>query len=173
MQETQKKINKEWFIDVFKRIWHIKEWKSLYTENRQVANYIIFGVVTTVVSFISYWLARKFMFIREGGSGGEIDIALSTTFSWITSVTTAFITNRLWVFDGKVKGAKNLLIQTFNFYSSRFLTYIFEVGFMWVITSFLFPDNKTLELVAKIIANFFVLILNFILSKLFVFKKKK
>lgn len=173
MEKETKPSKKEWLIDIFKRIWNIKEWKSLYLENKEIANYIIFGVVTTIVSLISYWFARQFMFVRIGGKQGELDVALATTFSWIVSVTTAFITNRLWVFEGKVEGVKALLIQAFNFYASRVLTYFFELGFMWIVTSFLFAENKTLELLAKIIANVFVMIMNFILSKLFVFKKKK
>lgn len=173
MEKETKPNKKEWLMDIFKRIWNIKEWKSLYLENKEIANYIIFGVVTTIVSLFSYWFARQFIFVRVGGKQGEIDIALATTFSWIVSVTTAFVTNRLWVFEGKVEGVKALLIQAFNFYASRVLTYFFELGFMWIVTSFLFPENKTLELLAKIIANVFVMIMNFILSKLFVFKKKK
>ena len=66
--------------------------------NREVFMYLVFGVLTTVVSWASYALFIK---ILSGISNSDVRISVANVLSWIAAVLFAFITNKLWVFDSK------------------------------------------------------------------------
>lgn len=147
--------------------------------------YVIFGVGTTIISFVTYYIFRqlfpnegsvpvwlKWTFNLAGIFGAESDTALPVLLSWICSVTFAFITNRLFVFESKAKKA-GVLLEGLMFYLSRVFTLFVDIVIMFLMVDLTGINGALYEFFAKAVSNVVVLILNYVLSKLFVFRKKK
>ena len=149
---------------------------------REVFFYLVFGVLTTVVNLISF---AVFDFIF-GGSDINRDIlyAINNTVAWIVAVLFAFVTNRTIVFSSKGPFFKEMLsffasrvvtLLVFELGTMELLVLLFEQGFglsrysIWAIGPF---DIKYLYIV-KITNSVFVVIGNYVLSKLFVFRGAK
>jgi putative flippase GtrA len=163
---------------------------ELYKKHKEIILYLFFGVITTVVSlavcFITLEIGVKFMHDEAGEPTELLDIIGSTT-QWISGVLVAFFTNRLWVFTDAERGVKAGFKQLAVFSGSRVATYFIEVVInLGVIALFdLFGYNApTLNLIffslvltsriwAKVISSIVVVISNYFISKLLVFKKKK
>lgn len=128
---------------------------ELYRQNKEIINYAIVGVLTTIVSIGSYYLFR---FITKNY------IVLSIV-SWVLSVTFAYFTNRAFVFESK---EKNIIMEISKFVGSRLFTLGLEVVLMILFVSIM----KVNDMAAKIILQFVILVTNYLLSKLFVFRKK-
>ena len=92
---------------------------------------------------------------------------VANIFSWILAVLFAFFTNRIWVFDGKTNGAKEFFVQMMNFFGGRVATLVVEEVILFVfITKLGFGS-----MVVKIAAQVIVIVLNYVISKLWVFRK--
>lgn len=141
----------------------IKKIKKLYNKYKEIVNYLIIGVLTTVVSLVSFYLIRIFVFTSDS----QIDIQLANVISWILAVLFAFVTNKKYVFESKSTGYQKFL-EMIKFYVSRLTTLGVEMFVMWLLTSPLKVD----DMISKIIVQFIIVILNYVFSKLFVFKKK-
>lgn len=167
MEQTSKSTGKK--PDIFDRIMSVKIFRPLepfYKKNKEMLLYLFFGVLTTAVSFVTAGIAKLLM--ESVGCGKDFVSVASTVFSWICAVTFAYITNRIWVFESYVENIKDLFREAVSFYGGRLFTLLVEAVMMWVGYSLM----KMNFWVAKIIANIVVLILNYIISKLIVFKKK-
>ncbi len=156
--------------DIFDRIMSLKIFSpffGFYKKNKEVLLYLFFGALTTAVSFLTAGLSKMAL---EALSATSVIVASgSTVFSWICSVTFAYITNRIWVFESEATGAKNILAEAASFYGGRLFTLLTETFMMTL-------GNSVLRInywVCKIVANVVVLILNYVISKLLVFRKKK
>ncbi len=141
--------------------------QGLYYKYEEALWYIFFGVLTTAVSFLSAGISKYVLELM--GANTHVVSIVSTVFSWICAVTFAYVTNRLWVFDSKAQGAREILTEAAAFYGGRVFTLIVETLMMELGNSIIGINFW----VTKIIANVVVLILNFVISKLFVFKDKK
>ena len=127
----------------------------------QIINYLIFGVLTTVVSFVVYFIFAKVF---------KIDEVISNVISWFFSVLFAFITNKLYVFESKETGKKTLLKEIISFYLARLFTgVVCDLGVFALMVK-IFKINDVLS---KLVTQVIVIILNYVLSKLFVFKQNK
>lgn len=126
--------------------------------NRETIVYVIFGVLTTAVNYISYWFLRSKL---------EIPFLIANTIAWIISVLFAFITNKLVVFESKSFKIKLLLFEFVSFVGARILSFLFEEAFLAITTHF-----KVNEYLSKAIAGIIVIIINYFLSKFFIFKNK-
>lgn len=154
--------------DIFDRIMSmgfLKKFEPLYKKNKEMLLYLFFGVLTTAVSFVTAGLSKV---ILEGLTDSkDIISTASTVFSWICAVTFAYVTNRVWVFDSQAKGVKSVFSEAMSFYGGRVFTLLVEMGMMWLGYSLLGFNYW----ITKITANIVVLILNYIISKLIVFRK--
>lgn len=170
---------------ILKRAVHPREWKPLYHEYKELCNYIIFGVLTTVVSYVTYYLFRwifpdensvpdflKWVFNLTAVFGTESATALPVVLSWICSVTFAYITNRIWVFESKAKGI-HILSEGLKFYGARVLTLFVDILIMFLLVDLTGISGALWEFFAKAVSSVFVLVLNYILSKVIVFRKRK
>lgn len=171
MQESNRTTNNrpiEEKRDIFDKIMSLPVlniFESFYKKNKSVLLYLFFGVLTTAVSFLTAWVSKD---VLEAVDFGKDTVSVvSSVFSWICSVTFAYITNRIWVFESKASGKKQLFAEAVSFYGGRVFTLVVETLMMWAGYS-LIGVNYWLT---KIIANVVVLILNYVISKLFVFKK--
>ena len=130
-------------------------YKKLSKNNKEIINYLIVGGLTTVVSIGSYWISRFFI----------ESYATCNMISWILSVMFAYITNKTFVFHSK---NKNKLKEIIDFLFSRVLTLLAEFTFLYIMVDILIIDDR----ISKVFVQILVIILNYIFSKLFVFKSK-
>ncbi|MBR3003667.1 MAG: GtrA family protein [Lachnospiraceae bacterium] len=134
--------------------------KAFYLKYKEYINYIIFGIGTMIVSQGTYALCAKVF---------GFEIALANAVSWICAVAFAYITNRTWVFEHKAHGTKGIIIEIIEFAAGRVATYFVETAIIEV-TVRVFNWN---ELLMKFIAGVIATILNYIISKFIVFRKRK
>lgn len=155
--------------DIFDKLMHLpvlRIFEPFYKKNKEVLMYLFFGVLTTAVSFVTAGISKH---ILEGWGASSSAVSLvSTVFSWICAVTFAYVTNRIWVFGSQVKGKKGILTEAVSFYGGRVFTLLVEMLMMWVGYTLIGIGYW----ITKIIANVVVLILNYVISKLLVFRKK-
>lgn len=143
----------------------MKKIKELFIKYKEIINYLIFGVLTTIVS-----LATKYLLlftILNAKNGFELQIAV--TVSWIVACTFAYITNRIWVFESK---SKQILKEAIKFYMSRLVTLGLEMLIMFIFVTLLGLNSNTWVIVWTIVAQVVIIIGNYVLSKLVVFKNK-
>lgn len=140
----------------------MKELKNIYLKQKEIINYIIVGVLTTIVSLIIYYGLVLTILNPENA----LELQIANIISWIISVIFAYITNRKFVFESK---SKNIKSEFLSFVGSRILTLLFDMGIMFVGVSILSFSDKKMKLISQVI----VIVSNYVLSKLFVFKKKK
>lgn len=132
--------------------------KEHLVKYKQFLLYAVFGVLTTLVNMVAYWV-----FAYPCG----IPTVPSTVLAWVAAVAFAYFTNRLWVFESKAKGAKEILKEAAAFFGCRLATGVLDWAWM-----FLFVDCLHVnDMLMKLTANVIVIILNFIASKLLIFKK--
>ena len=132
---------------------------KLYKKYEEIIKYLFFGVLTTLVSIVSYAIFTRLL---------SINYIVSNILSWILSVLFAFITNKIYVFKSNKKDKKTIFNEIFQFTFFRLLSLGIETLILY-----LFVDLAHInDMVMKIIAQAVVIILNYIFSKLFVFKKK-
>lgn len=133
---------------------------NIYKKNKEIINYLIFGVLTTVVSFVVYFIFAKVF---------KIDEVISNGISWFFSVLFAFVTNKLYVFESKETGKKTLLKEIISFYLARLFTgVVCDLGVFALMVKIL----KINDVLSKLVTQVIVVILNYVLSKLIVFRKK-
>ena len=160
--------------------------KALFAKHREIIMYLIFGVLTTVVGIGTYTLI--FIFAEHGlkldlsdkGTPLYLAVYLSAQIlHWIAAVLFAFFTNKKWVFtDARPEPIGRQLII---FAGSRVATLLLDIGATYVavlLFAAIWPEGFTLivrftpDVLAKIVTAVLVVIANYVLSKLFVFKKK-
>lgn len=140
--------------------------KELIIKYKEVISYLIFGVLTTIVS-----LAVKYLLlftILDASNGVQLQIAVVT--SWIVACLFAYFTNRKWVFESK---SKEILKEMTKFFLSRLTTLGLEMLIMFIFVTALGLNSDMWVVVWTIVAQALVIIGNYILSKLIVFKNKK
>ncbi len=129
--------------------------------NREVATYIIAGVLTTVVNWIVSFVFNDILKVES--------VLLTNSVAWIVAVAFAYWINDVWVFQEKFETTGKEIVKIGKFVSSRIATGIIEVGGMW-----LFVEKLELPFwPVKILISVTVIILNYIFSKIFVFVKAK
>ena len=133
--------------------------KRIIYKYKSIIAYLFFGVLTTLINWGSYYLFYNI---------ASIPNVPSTIIAWIIAVAFAFITNKLWVFNSKSFNSKTILHEIWTFTVARLITGILDVVIMYFAVD-VFAWNSTLW---KMLSNIIVIILNYIFSKLFVFKKE-
>ena len=135
--------------------------KSFLKERREVISYLIVGVLTTVVSLGSYCICvHTFLDPNDG-----FQLQAANVISWICAVTFAYFTNRKVVFQSK---EKNILVEAIKFYASRLGTLGMEMLVMFILVTLIGLNDTA----GKFIAQVIVMIANYFISKIFVFRKK-
>lgn len=147
----------------------VKFWNwgwNIYYKNPEIWNYLIVGVLTTVVSLAIKW--GLLFTILDAKNGFQVQVAV--VVSWIGAVIFAYITNRIFVFKSK---SKNYLKEISSFILGRVVTLLMEMFIMWFFVTLLKLNSDNWVLVFTLVCQVLVTIFNYILSKLFVFKKEK
>lgn len=140
----------------------INKIKEIYFKYEEIINYLFFGFLTTVVSFGTYVLfANTFL-----AGKSDLDIQIANVLSWICAVIFAYVTNRIFVFKSKTIG-KEKVKEVFNFALARVFSLLVDMFMMYILYSVMHIDDT----ISKIIVQFVVVAMNYILSKVIIFKK--
>lgn len=147
--------------------------KRMFFKYKEIIMYLIFGVLTTVVSWGSYALFE--MAFKNAIVDVNVLVAVSNVLSWVAAVLFAYITNKLFVFESKSFKPTTVFKEMGLFVGSRLISGAVEwVGvplLVWI------GLNQTIfgveGMASKVLVSVIVVILNYILSKLIVFKKEK
>ena len=142
---------------IFFPFWIPFRQKQYMEKYRHYILYIIFVVLTTLVNVVTYYLAHIFLPVMP-----------STVMAWILAVLFAYITNRRFVFGSQAKTKQEIIKEIISFFSARILTGILDVALMFIFVDCL----KMNDMVIKVISNIIVIVLNYVSSKVFVFRKK-
>ncbi len=154
---------------------------------KEIVSYIFFGVLTTVVNLVTFYLFKK-LFISIGWDGilnslfssagwekaldflsDGSDYLDANTIAWVVGVLFAFFTNKLFVFESKSWKPAIAGKEFAGFVGARILSFVAECVLMFLMVTVLSWD----ELIAKIIVGVVVIVINYVFSKLFIFKNKK
>lgn len=127
---------------------------------KNIILYIIFGVVTTVINMTIYGLCYELFHMSN---------IISTIWAWIGAVIVAYATNKVWVFDSRSFSFKVLIYELTTFFSCRILTGLIDIVIMYIAVNTLSLN----AMIFKFVSNVIVVILNFIASKLVIFKKRE
>lgn len=131
-----------------------------YKKYIEIINYLIFGVLTTIVNLLSYYLLTSTIL----SPNQALHLQIANVISWVVSVVFAYITNRKYVFNSS---NDNIVKEITDFVSARVMTLLLDMVIMFIgVTLFNFNDKFI-----KILSQILVIIFNYIFSKIFVFKK--
>lgn len=141
-----------------KKLWN---WGwSIYHKYEEVLSYLIFGFLAFVVNYVVYAVGIKAF---------SLNYQVSNMIAWVVAVIFAYWTNRTFVFKSKTKEITSILKEFASFVSARLATLILEIVILW-----LFVDVLSInDMFAKLVGQFVVIVTNYFLSKLWIFKKKK
>ena len=128
--------------------------------NKETITYIIFGVLTTVVNYVVYYILYKFT---------GLDALAYNIIAWVAAVIFAFFTNKLFVFESKSFKPSIIFRELATFVSARVVSLLLEEAFLALTVKVIGIH----ELLAKLIIAVIVVIVNYFASKLFIFKKEK
>jgi len=131
----------------------------LLRKNKEVVMYLIVGALTTLISIVTYYLCTSLFFNPKYA----LNIQISAVISWIVSVTFAYVANKTFVFDSKNTVAKEFV----RFISSRIGTLLVDMLLMFIFASVL----QFNDMIVKVFVEIVVIIANYLLSKLLVFKE--
>lgn len=139
---------------------------KLYKEHREIANYLIVGGLTTLISLaVKYALLFTILDAKN-----DVQLQIAVIISWIISVAFAYWANRKFVFESK---SKEYLKEIGLFVSSRISTLLLDMFIMWFFVSLLGLNSNIWVIVWTIVSQIIVIVANYFLSKFIVFKKQK
>jgi len=131
---------------------------SFCVKHKEILLYVIFGGFTTIISIATFAFFNVYLGVNE---------LIANIFSWILSVLFAFITNLIWVFGVWSNNFSQFFYQMIAFYGGRVATLIIEEVILWIFIGKLSFNSIAVKAFAQII----VIVLNYIISKVFVFRK--
>lgn len=133
---------------------------TIYKEHKDIILYLFYGILTTLVNILVFTLSVRLL---------SLSVIISNIIAWICSVLFAYITNRKFVFRSSVSGSTGIFKEICAFFSGRLFTGILDAILMYLLVDVLLFD----DVLMKIAVNIIVVVLNYIISKLFVFKRDK
>ena len=132
---------------------------SWYNQYREMINYLVFGGLTTVVNIVSFFIMDLI----------GINTYVNNTIAWILSVIFAYVTNKVFVFESKTTNRKELTKEISSFFAARLFSYVVDMVGMYLFVSVMMAN----KMLAKVIMNVVVIVINYIFSKLFIFNQDK
>lgn len=147
--------------------------KKLFNKYKELISYVFFGVLATIVSIGSFKIFDVIL--------GEHMYMLSNVISWIITVIFAYFTNKLWVFQSKSWKPNVVIRELVGFFGARLFSLGVEELGLWLMIDKMDIGRIGFEilgfdvngnLIAKVIMQVVIVILNYIFSKLIIFKKK-
>lgn len=151
----------------------MKKIKDLFIAYKEIVMYLIVGVITTVFNWVVYAVLVKL--IPMVWTDALLSMALANALSWFITVLFAYVTNKIFVFESRSWEPAVVAKEAVSFFGARAATGVFEV--VAQPTFYAIGLNQSLfgieGLVAKVLTSAIVMVLNYICSKLFVFRGEK
>lgn len=147
--------------DIFDRIMHLpglRTFENFYRAHKEVLLYLFFGGVSLVLNLAMFAFFEYVVGLNQ---------LVNNIICWVTSVLMQFFTNRIWVFQGRTDGAVDFLKQMATFFGGRVFTLAVEEVLLLVFIIGLHFDSMAVKSTAQIV----VIVLNYVISKFWVFKK--
>lgn len=143
----------------------MKKIKAQYEKHKEIIMYLIMGFLTTAVNWIVYTAGVKYI---------ELSVTLSNILAWVIAIIFAYITNKILVFESYSWRFTFLIKEFFLFVSSRLITGLIEIfGFQFLIENgFCYSILGIRGMLTKVAVSVIVVILNYVFSKLIIFKNK-
>lgn len=147
--------------------YHTPVEKLLRLANHEIVSYVFFGLLTTVVSMGSFYIFNELLgtqvFLKDK------NYLAANVLSWIAAVLFAFVTNKLFVFSSRSWKAAVVWKEFAGFVSARLFSLLVDMGLMYLFISIMGMH----EMLAKFIVQIVIVIINYVFSKLFIFRKQK
>jgi putative flippase GtrA len=131
--------------------------KSLYHKYKEMILFVVFGVFTTLVNVVAYFISSRLC---------HFNVMTSTILAWSLAVMFAYVTNRKYVFKSENTSIKSVTMEFGAFISSRLLTGLLDLALMYIFVKVLGQN----DVMIKIISNIIIVISNYLLSRLMVFR---
>lgn len=137
---------------------------DIYHKYEEIINYLIVGGLTTLISLaVKYGLLFTIM-----DASDALELQIAVIISWVIAVAFAYFANRIFVFHSK---SKQYLKEVSGFVAGRIATLVMEMGIMWFFVTLLGLDSNLWVIIWTIVAQVLVIVGNYIISKVFVFRK--
>lgn len=133
--------------------------KKLFLKYKEAFLYLFWGAVTTLVNYVVYFLCTDLFLLNY---------LLSNVLAWIVSVIVAFLSNKALVFRSLSWNKATLFREIWKFLSARLFSVVLEMALLYVFVDLLLFNDG----IVKIAAGMLVVLLNYVFSKLFIFKSK-
>lgn len=140
----------------------IERGKALYRKYREVVNYLIVGVLTTLVSLLVYYGLT----LTVLDPTRPVQLQAANVLSWVAAVVFAYFTNRRFVFESR---STNILKEAAAFFAARLATLLMDMALMFLLVTLLKMNDKPAKLLVQVV----VIVANYVLSKFLVFARKK
>lgn len=147
--------------------------RALLHKHRELVSYVFWGVMTTIVNYVSYFLLTE---------GLHVYYLTSNVIAWAVSVLFAYFVNKLYVFQSRDWAWQVALRELWQMAASRLFTLGLETVILWFFVDTLRFGDAVIQLTAgvsihgdavvKLAANVVVVVVNYVLSKFIIFKKK-
>lgn len=154
------------FLNIFKKI-GLKKLVDWYLSHQEGMRYLVFGALSTVINIVVFAIFSNIL-KNSSHITSELVTTISNIIAWIFAVLFAYITNKLSVFNSKTNSYKDLIKEILYFFGARVFTLIIETIFLNIFINQLHFN----EILMKVFSNIIVIIINFILSKILIFKNK-
>ena len=138
----------------------MKKILELWKKYEEGISYLFWGGVAFVLSMVLFYVFANMLGMEE---------QIANIWTWIICVIFTYFTNRIFVFQSKVKGLKNILNEFKDFVTARVMTLVMENAILFVMIDLLAINN----MLSKLVGQFVVIVSNYFLSKLWIFKKQK
>lgn len=137
----------------------LNRFEPIYNKQKEILLYLLFGGLSFLISIGTYALFSTLFGIHE---------LISNVLSWIITVAFAFFTNRIWVFDAPTDRISDFMRQISKFYAGRIITLVIEEIILLIFIMVLCLPSIPIKVAAQTI----VIFLNYIVSKLLIFRKE-
>ena len=134
--------------------------KSLFLKYKELILYVFFGWFITLVNWGSQWVLADIF---------HVPYLWATAIAQILSILFAYVTNRVWVFESRAKGFTAVFWEMVRFFGCRGASFVLDLVCMRVGVGGLHVNDK----VMKLLSNVIVIIVNYVFSKVFVFRKPR
>ena len=138
------------------------EIKKLYIKHKEIINYLIVGLLTTVVSLATYYICVLTVLNPQD----PLELQIANVISWVLAVLFAYFTNRKYVFESN---NPNVIQEGARFFFFFFGTLLIDMGTMFLLVTIIGMNDK----IAKLIVQVIVTVGNYLFSKLLVFRGEK
>ncbi|WP_313134813.1 GtrA family protein [Anaerocolumna sp.] len=138
---------------------YVKKYWSKFV-NREIITYTFAGIMTTIVNFIVYYLLCNVL---------EVENLIANTIAWVVAVSFAYIVNALWVFQSERESIWKESMKIIKFFGARILSFFVEqLGMLLFVNELKFNN-----LIVKAFLTVVVIVLNYLFSKAYIFRKQK